>query len=206
MLCVCAVSAEDVDASELEVGTYEAEMLEGEPGIAPDVWWGNRSVAYGNYMKFDRIDAACEGICKYCTKDMICCQTGCPCESCQYICDDCDDCPPMVFDKIFFDLDKAVLRPEGVAECARIAGYLNAHPEFDAIIEGHTCDLATDQYNIDLGSRRAESVKQCLIEHGVNSSRLSTRTYGEEQPWVGVEQRQLNRRAVVIVVLPGGAQ
>lgn len=204
-VCVAAAgaAAQETEKPASEVRAYEAQTPEDEPSAAPGIWWGNRSVSYGNYMRFERME--CQGICKYCTKDMICCETGCPCESCQYICDDCDNCPPMVFDKIFFDLDSARLRPEGEAECVRIAEYLHEHVQFDVIIEGHTCDLASDQYNINLGRRRAESVKQCLLEQGVNSSRITTRSYGEEQPWMETGQRELNRRAIVIVVTPGAA-
>lgn len=198
---------------------YASESLEGleSEGMetharAEGVWWGNRSIAYGNYIRFElgpagapraaaiEVDPNCPGDCKFCDENMICCKTGCKCERCQYICDDCSDCPAAYFDKIFFDLDRSVLRPEGREECDKIIEYLNMHPDKDVIIEGHTCDLAPDDYNVGLGQRRADSVQRYLVEHGVNSSRISIVTYGETQPWVGLEQRELNRRAIVIVL------
>ena len=93
--------------------------------VSPDaqaVWWGNRSVSYRNYIPFN--PAACPGICKYCDKNMIDCQTGCPCVSCEYICENCDDCPPQAFDKIMFGEKKTVLSPNAVAELDQMAAYL----------------------------------------------------------------------------------
>ncbi len=197
-----AAVGEGVEAAEevtLDVAEYEPEILEEEMAIVvtpADVWWGNRSIAYGNYIEFEKVDG-CQGICKYCDQNNICCDTGCPCESCQYICDDCDDCPPSKWDKIFFDLDKAVLRPAGVIECDKILLYLRTFPEESVIIEGHCCDWASDAYNMDLGQRRAAAVATYLEDHGIDPSRMQMVTYGETLPWVPNDQRDLNRRAIV---------
>ena len=168
--------AETVEAMETEepAAAEPAEMtLAADASQGPeDVWWGNRSVTFRNYIPFEKIEA----------------RPAAPDEG------------PMVFDKIFFDLDKAVLRPEGRAECDKIVAYLNRHPDKEVMIQGHTCDLASDAYNIALGDRRANAVRLYLIEHGIGAERLHTHTYGETQPWVGLPQRQLNRRAVVIVI------
>ncbi|HPO15934.1 MAG TPA: OmpA family protein [Candidatus Hydrogenedentes bacterium] len=174
---------------------------------AQDVGWQNRSVSFGNYLPFAPVDLAalrakCPGDCTYCNKDKVCCKTGCKCEKCKYICDDCANCPAAVFDKIYFDLDKAVLRPQGIVECEAIVALMNSRAELVAIIEGHTCDLASDAYNMTLGQRRADAVAQYLVEHGVNSSRVSTVSLGETQPAAGVDHRELNRRAVVITLVP----
>lgn len=164
-----------------------------------EVWWGNRSHSFGNYLRFDRgLKAA--GPCKYCDSNLIDCESGYQCESCEYICESCDDCPPTYFDKIFFDLNKAVLRPEGIAECEKAIAYLGMHPEKRILIEGHTCDLASDPYNSDLGRRRAEAVRSYLVNQGVDPSRISTESFGESTPWVNSSQRELNRRAIIIVL------
>jgi len=164
-----------------------AEEAKAETPAAPsnqDVWWGNRSIAFGNYIKFDKSDAARQ-----------------PCiHGCYEPCGSCPECHEMIFDKIFFDLDKSVLRPEGRAECDKIVAYMNTLKDVDVIIQGHCCDLATDQYNVSLGQRRADSVKKYLTEHGIDPARMTTRTYGEREPWKGITERALNRRAVVIVV------
>ena len=164
-----------------------AEETAPEAPAAPsnqDVWWGNRSIAFGNYIKFEKSDAVRQ-----------------PCiHGCYEPCGSCPECREMIFDKIFFDLDKSVLRPEGREECDKIVTYMNTLKDVDVIIQGHCCDLATDQYNVGLGQRRADSVKRYLTEHGIDPARMTTRTYGECEPWKGITERALNRRAVVIVV------
>lgn len=209
MICGMPAWAQDadvVDAGEpMPEASMDAEMVEpmAPAGFdAQGVWWGNRSISHDNYIKFEPVGGDCAGICQYCNKDGICCQTGCPCVNCQYYCDDCDDCPPAAFDKFFFDLDKAVLRPEGMAECEKVAAYLKSHPETSIVIQGHTCDIDTDRYNQNLGLRRANAVRDCLISRGIASSRISTESFGEASPWVGPAQRELNRRAVVML-MPG---
>lgn len=182
-----AADAVAIEEPAAEVPADAAAMADEQPVAHSnqDVWWGNRSVAFGNYIKFDKSTAERQP-----------CIHGCyePCGSCP----ECHE--PMIFDKIFFDLDKSVLRPAGKEECERVIAYMNAHPGIDVIVQGHCCDLAPDAYNIALGQRRAESVKRYLVEHGIDSGRISTRTYGEREPWQPVEHRELNRRAIVIVV------
>lgn len=193
------------DAGEMvAVENYEPELesAAAAPVAASDPdWWGNGAVSYRNYIPVEEVP--CEGDCTYCDKNMICCQTGCPCAHCQYICDDCDDCPPLTFDKIFFDLDQSILRPESKDELDRVVAFMEANPDKKVLIEGHCCDLASDSYNMALGRRRAQATKEYLMRQGISGDRMITQSYGEERPWVGIEQRPLNRRAV-IVVLPDG--
>jgi outer membrane protein OmpA-like peptidoglycan-associated protein len=151
-----------------------------------DVWWGNRSISHDNYIKFDKVDAHCADPA---TEDCIC--PGCVGADCP------PPCADLTWDKIFFDLDKSMLRPASIVECQKILAYLNANPKKGVFIEGHCCDWATDQYNVGLGQRRANAVRQWLIEQGIAPERLQTKTFGETNPWVGNEQRELNRRAIV---------
>lgn len=162
----------------------DAQLIEQEKSNQ-DVWWGNRSIGFGNYLKFDKSTAQRQ-----------------PCiHGCYEPCGTCPECrQPMIFDKIFFDLDKSVLRPAGREECDKVVAYMNANPEISVDVQGHCCDLATETYNVGLGQRRAESVKRYLIEHGIDPSRIKTETFGERQPWQPVEHRELNRRAIVIVL------
>lgn len=195
-------SADDM----LAVEDYQADLAAALPpppdAAAEEVWWGNRAVSYRNYIPVEA--PPCEGECGYCDRNMICCATGCPCVHCQYICDDCSDCPPLTFDRIFFDLDRSVLRPESKEELDKVVAYLAVNPDRMVLVEGHCCDLGSDGYNLDLGRRRAEAVKRYLAGHGVAPGRILTQSYGERRPWVEMEQRPLNRRAVIIV-LPEGA-
>ncbi|MBI1318574.1 MAG: OmpA family protein [Candidatus Hydrogenedens sp.] len=192
-----AAPAEAADMGVEVIPMSEADMAMSEEEAQQRVWWGNRSISKGNYIKFEKFVPDCPGICDRCDQNMICCDTGCPCEKCNYICDDCDNC--MIWDKIFFDLDKSVLRSDGIAECEKILAYMNENPNVHVMIQGHTCDLAPDAYNVALGQRRANSVMHWLEEHGIPSYRMRTHTYGETTPWVGTEIRYLNRRAVVVV-------
>lgn len=186
VVVVEAPAATPEPAAAADAGLMAAEATPEVPVATSnqDVWWGNRSIAFGNYIKFEKSDAVRQ-----------------PCiHGCYEPCGSCPECREIVFDKIFFDLDKSVLRPAGREECDKIVAYMNTYNEVDVIIQGHTCDLATDQYNVGLGQRRADSVKRYLTEHGIDPARMTTRTYGEKEPWKGITERALNRRAVVIVV------
>ena len=71
-------------------------------------------------------------------------------------------------------------------------------------IEGHTCSIGTAEYNLALGDRRANAVKDYLVSRGVTADRLRTVSYGEERPKYDnsrEETRRLNRRAALVVNL-----
>ena len=71
-------------------------------------------------------------------------------------------------------------------------------------IEGHTCNIGTAEYNLALGDRRANAVKDYLVSRGVTADRLNTVSYGEERPKYDnsrEETRRLNRRAALVVNL-----
>ena len=71
-------------------------------------------------------------------------------------------------------------------------------------IEGHTCNIGTAEYNLALGDRRANAVKDYLVSRGIGADRLRTVSYGEERPKYDnarEETRRLNRRAALTVNL-----
>ena len=71
-------------------------------------------------------------------------------------------------------------------------------------IEGHTCNIGTAEYNLALGDRRANAVKDYLVSRGIGAERLRTISYGEERPKYDnsrEETRRLNRRAALTVNL-----
>ena len=71
-------------------------------------------------------------------------------------------------------------------------------------IEGHTCNIGTAEYNLALGDRRANAVRDYLVSRGVSVDRLRTVSYGEERPKYDnarEETRRLNRRAALVVNL-----
>jgi peptidoglycan-associated lipoprotein len=83
---------------------------------------------------------------------------------------------------IYFDFDRAALRPDAVAALDRISAILRANPGSIILIEGHTDERGTDEYNELLGERRAAAAQAYLREHGLDASRLRTVSRGEKDP------------------------
>lgn len=109
-----------------------------------------------------------------------------------------------VLNNVLFDFDKSTLKPEGKAESDKVVAFLNEHTQATVMIEGHTCNIGTDEYNMALGQRRANAVKDYLVQSGIAESRVSTQSYGESQPAVpntSSANRKLNRRAVFSISL-----
>ncbi len=102
---------------------------------------------------------------------------------------------------VYFDFDRAELRPESITELERVVKFMNDIPSATAQIVGYTDSIGTDQYNLALSDRRAKSVYDYLTSRGVNPSRLQAIGRGEADP-VGdnatEEGRQLNRRVMLI--------
>ncbi|MBP1669116.1 MAG: ompA 2 [Bacteroidetes bacterium] len=91
---------------------------------------------------------------------------------------------PIELENIFFDLDKADLRPESMVSLDRLVETLNDNPTIVIELGSHTDYRATDEYNNDLSRRRAQSVVNYLIEKGIARDRLVAKGYGESAPKV----------------------
>ena len=89
---------------------------------------------------------------------------------------------PVLIDNIFYDFDKATLRPESTAALDELVQLLNENPNITIELSAHTDYKGSDQYNEGLSQRRAESVVNYLIEHGITSDRLMPKGYGEGKP------------------------
>jgi peptidoglycan-associated lipoprotein len=87
-----------------------------------------------------------------------------------------------VAENINFDFDKYVLTPKAMMILDEKALYLREHPEVRVLIEGYCDERGTNEYNLALGDRRANSAKNYLVKSGVAESRITTISYGEEQP------------------------
>ncbi len=85
-------------------------------------------------------------------------------------------------ERIYFAFDDATLTAEAQRILRRKADYLRRNPGVGLRIEGHCDERGTSEYNLALGDRRAESVKSFLAGLGIDPSRLSTISYGEERP------------------------
>ena len=89
---------------------------------------------------------------------------------------------PVLIENIFYDFDKATLRPESTTALDELVQLLNENPNITIELSAHTDYKGSDAYNEDLSQRRAESVVNYLIEHGIASDRLTPKGYGEGKP------------------------
>lgn len=83
---------------------------------------------------------------------------------------------------IYFEFDRAELKPEDETLIAAHARYLASHPGTRVRLEGHTDERGTREYNIGLGERRAQTVRRALLLQGVAETQVATVSYGEERP------------------------
>ncbi len=89
---------------------------------------------------------------------------------------------PVVIDNIFYDFDRATLRPESKTALDEMAQVLRDNPNVTIEMASHTDRKGTDEYNIDLSGRRARSVIDYLISVGISPDRLQSQGYGESRP------------------------
>jgi outer membrane protein OmpA-like peptidoglycan-associated protein len=108
----------------------------------------------------------------------------------------------IVIEDVHFDFDRYSLRPEATRALDEAVTALQSTAGARVEIEGHTCNIGTAEYNLALGERRANAVRDYLTSRGVGADRLRTVSYGEERPKhdnAREETRRLNRRAALIV-------
>jgi outer membrane protein OmpA-like peptidoglycan-associated protein len=108
------------------------------------------------------------------------------------------------FEDVHFDFDRYTLRPEATRVLDEAVTALRQDATLRVLIEGHTCNIGTAEYNLALGDRRSNAVKDYLVSRGVTADRLQTVSYGEEKPKYDnarEETRRLNRRAALTVNL-----
>lgn len=107
-----------------------------------------------------------------------------------------------VGDRVFFDFDKYDIRADQRGTVEALAAWLDTNPSVTLTIEGHCDERGTREYNLALGERRANAVRDYLVALGTNPARLSTVSYGEERPAVlGSNESSWaqNRRGVFVV-------
>ena len=85
-------------------------------------------------------------------------------------------------DRVYFEFDSYDLRPEAQQTLSQQALWLNRYPNVQVIIEGNADERGTREYNLALGARRANSVRDFLVARGVNPGRIQTISYGKERP------------------------
>jgi peptidoglycan-associated lipoprotein len=87
-------------------------------------------------------------------------------------------------DRVLFAFDRSDITPEAQQILARQADWLRRYPNVTVTIEGHCDERGTREYNLALGERRAQAVKNVLVASGISASRVSTISYGKERPIV----------------------
>src|SRR5690242_21950022 len=102
---------------------------------------------------------------------------------------------------IYFDYDKAEIKPEFVPVVAAHAKFLNDNTARKVRLEGHTDERGSREYNIGLGERRAQAVRRALMLQGAQAGQITTVSYGEERPAASgsdEESWRLNRRVEIV--------
>lgn len=103
---------------------------------------------------------------------------------------------------VLFETGKADLRPGALRNLYPLVTFLQKYPERRVVIEGHTDSVGSDAYNLDLSQRRADAVRDFLLQNGVHAAQMSTRGYGKASPVASndtTEGRQHNRRVELII-------
>jgi peptidoglycan-associated lipoprotein len=107
-----------------------------------------------------------------------------------------------VGDRVFFDTDSSELTAQSRATLDKQAQWLNQYANYAFTIEGHADERGTREYNIALGARRAQTVREYLISRGVQAQRMHTISYGKERPVAVCDDISCwsqNRRAVTVL-------
>jgi outer membrane protein OmpA-like peptidoglycan-associated protein len=109
----------------------------------------------------------------------------------------------VVLKNIHFEFDKTVLLPESFKELDRLYCFLRDNKDIHILIEGHTDNIGTDEYNQELSLRRAKVVAEYLIDKGINQERLTWKGYGKTRP-ISYNQteegRKINRRVAFRII------
>lgn len=103
---------------------------------------------------------------------------------------------------VYFDYDESTLSDDTRDKLSRNADLLKGNPQFSVTIEGHADSRGTSEYNLALGERRANAVKDYLSSLGVGGDRLRTLSYGEERPVCNTDEESCwsqNRRAHMVI-------
>ncbi len=109
---------------------------------------------------------------------------------------------PEILRDIYFDFDRYDIREDEKPILKSVSGHLLEKTEYKILIEGHCDERGTNEYNLALGERRAQSVKKFILSLGVASSRMEVRSYGEEKPVCAEKTEscwQKNRRVHFVV-------
>ena len=103
---------------------------------------------------------------------------------------------------VLFAFDKAELSPQAAPRLDKLARFLTQFPDRKMLIEGYTDSVGADAYNLSLSERRAQAVRDALVQRGVDSARISARGYGKAHPVAdngSADGRAMNRRVEIVI-------
>jgi peptidoglycan-associated lipoprotein len=107
-----------------------------------------------------------------------------------------------VGDRVFFETDSSELTPQARSTLDKQAQWLQQYGSYAFAVEGHADERGTREYNIALGARRAQTVRDYLAARGVQAARMRTISYGKERPVAvcnNISCWSQNRRAVTVL-------
>jgi peptidoglycan-associated lipoprotein len=107
-----------------------------------------------------------------------------------------------VGDRVFFESDQTDLTPQARVTLDKQAQWLAQYNRYTFTVEGHADERGTREYNIALGARRAQTVREYLITRGIDANRMRTISYGKERPVAvcnDISCWSQNRRAVTVL-------
>jgi peptidoglycan-associated lipoprotein len=93
-----------------------------------------------------------------------------------------EDLVANVGDRVFFAFNSSQISSDGRGTLDRQGGWLGRYPQVSVQVAGNCDDRGTEEYNLALGQRRANAARDYLVAQGVNSSRISTISYGKDRP------------------------
>jgi peptidoglycan-associated lipoprotein len=91
--------------------------------------------------------------------------------------------PTIELSDVFFDYDRYNLRPDAISSLEQNARLLSDNPEARLVLEGHCDERGTSEYNLALGEKRGQAARDFLTRYGIDASRLTVISYGEERPF-----------------------
>ncbi len=91
---------------------------------------------------------------------------------------------------VYFNFDDSEIRPDEAPVTEKDSSFLSRRSDVKVLIEGHCDDRGSEMYNLALGARRANSVKEALVRQGVDPNRIKTVTYGKEKPFCTQENEE----------------
>ncbi|WP_431303102.1 peptidoglycan-associated lipoprotein Pal [Sediminicoccus sp. BL-A-41-H5] len=113
-----------------------------------------------------------------------------------------EDLVANVGDRVLFDTDRSNIRADQRPVLERQARWMGQYPSVQVMVEGHTDERGTREYNLALGQRRANAARDVLVAGGVAGTRITTISYGKDRPEALGSNEQAwaqNRRAVTVV-------